>query len=65
MNKTIYIRDEDAPTWEKAREASGGHLSPIIMAALKQWLAEQESRRCKECGSLKPPEGTTDNHGTT
>jgi len=43
MNKTIYVRDEDVATWEKARELAGDKLSPIISAALRRFVAEQEA----------------------
>jgi hypothetical protein len=42
MNKTVYLRDEDVPVWEKARELAGDKLSPVIIAALKVFTAERE-----------------------
>ena len=45
MNKTIYIRDEDAGIWERARELAGEKLSPVIVAALKQFIAQQEAEK--------------------
>jgi hypothetical protein len=44
MNKTVYLRDEEVPIWEKARELSGDKLSPIIVGALKRFVAEEEGR---------------------
>jgi hypothetical protein len=44
MNKTVYLRDEEVPIWEKARELSGDKLSPIIVSALKRFVAEEEGR---------------------
>lgn len=38
MNKTLYIRDEDAEIWDRARKiAPGGKLSPIIVEALRRY----------------------------
>lgn len=42
MNKTIYIRDEDIGVWDKARELAGEKLSPVIIAALKRFVSENE-----------------------
>lgn len=42
MNKTLYIRDEDAIVWERARELAGEKLSPVIVAALKRFIAQKE-----------------------
>jgi hypothetical protein len=43
MNKTLYIRDEDGPTWDRARELAGEKLSPVIVAALKRFVADREA----------------------
>jgi hypothetical protein len=43
MNKTVYLRDEEVPVWEKARELAGDKLSPIIVAALKSFISEKEA----------------------
>lgn len=43
MNKTIYLRDEEAPVWERARELAGDKLSPVIVAALKQFIVTKEA----------------------
>ena len=43
MNKTIYVRDEDVATWDKAKELAGDKLSPIIAAALRRFVAQQEA----------------------
>jgi len=43
MNKTVYLRDEEVPTWEKARELAGDKLSPIIVTALKRFISEKEA----------------------
>jgi len=44
MNKTIYLRDEEGPVWERARELAGDKLSPVIVAALKHFIAEEEHK---------------------
>jgi hypothetical protein len=43
MNKTVYLRDDEVRTWEKARELSGDKLSPIIVTALKRFISEKEA----------------------
>jgi hypothetical protein len=43
MNKTVYLRDEEVPIWEKARELAGDKLSPIIVTALRRFIAENEA----------------------
>lgn len=43
MNKTIYLRDDEVPVWERAREISGDKLSPVIVANLKQYVAAHEA----------------------
>ena len=45
MNKTLYLRDEDGPIWDKARELSNGQISPVIMANLKRYIGEQEAEK--------------------
>jgi hypothetical protein len=44
MNKTIYLRDEEGPIWERARELAGDKLSPVIVSALKRFIAEEENK---------------------
>ena len=44
MNKTIYVRDEDMPVWDRARELAGDKLAPVIIAGLKQFIAENEAK---------------------
>ena len=43
MNKTIYIRDEDVPIWDRAKELAGDKLSPTIIAGLKRFIADHEA----------------------
>lgn len=60
MTRTIYIRKEDVPVWERARQmALGGQLGPVIMELLKQYVAVREKDlahhplgcRCQVCAS--------------
>jgi hypothetical protein len=43
MNKTVYIRDEDGPLWDRARELAAEKLSPVILAALVKFVADKEA----------------------
>lgn len=43
MNKTIYLPDEEAETWEKARRLANDRLSPVIVKALKEFVAAKEA----------------------
>ena len=43
MNKTVYLRDEEGPIWERARELASDKLSPVIVAGLKRFIAEKEA----------------------
>jgi len=43
MNKTLYLKDEDGPIWDKARQHAGDKLSPILVDALKKYIAYKES----------------------
>lgn len=43
MNKTLYLKDDEAPVWERARELAGDKLSPVIVTALKQFIAMKEA----------------------
>jgi hypothetical protein len=43
MNKTVYLREEEVPVWERARELSGDKLSPVIVAALRSFIAQKEA----------------------
>lgn len=43
MNKTVYLRDDEVTVWEKARELAADKLSPIIVAALRRFIAEKEA----------------------
>jgi hypothetical protein len=43
MAKTIYIRDEDIPTWDRAKELAGDKLAPKIMEGLRRFVVEKEA----------------------
>ena len=43
MNKTIYLPDEEAETWEKARRLASDRLSPVIVKAIKEFVAAREA----------------------
>jgi hypothetical protein len=43
MNKTLYIRDEDGPIWDRARELAGEKLSRVIVTALKRFVVDKEA----------------------
>lgn len=42
VNKTIYIRDEDVPVWDRAKELAGEKLAPIIVEGLKKFVIEKK-----------------------
>ena len=44
MNKTLYIREEDAAIWDRARELTGEKLSNFLTQLLKAYVAEQEAK---------------------
>jgi len=44
MNKTFYLKDEEAAVWDRARELANDKLSPVIVAALRSYVAEQEAQ---------------------
>lgn len=50
MNKTIYIRDQDVPTWDRARELAGEKLSPVIITALQKYIVDKEAEEAKAKG---------------
>jgi len=39
-NKTLYIRDDDVPTWEAAEKLAGGSVSQLVAQLLRQHVAE-------------------------
>jgi hypothetical protein len=44
MNKTLYVKDEDGPIWDKARELTGDKLSQFIMDKLRAFVSEREGQ---------------------
>jgi hypothetical protein len=50
MNKTIYLKDDEGPIWERARELASDKLSPVIVAALKDFIAAKESEEVEAKG---------------
>jgi hypothetical protein len=65
MNKTIYLRDEEGPIWERARELAGDKLSPVIVAALKRFIAEMEAKEDEAKGfeRIQVSYNDSDDHG--
>jgi hypothetical protein len=43
VNKTLYLPDNEAETWEKARRLANDHLSPVILKALKDFVAAKNA----------------------
>jgi EXLDI family protein len=43
-NKTIYVADSDLPIFERAQELAGENLSATIVAALRRFVAAEETR---------------------
>jgi len=43
MNKTLYLKDEDGPIWDRARELSNDKVSQIVVSALKNFISEKEA----------------------
>jgi EXLDI family protein len=43
-NKTIYVADTDLPIFERAQELAGENLSATIVAALRRFVAAEETR---------------------
>ncbi|HTD43211.1 MAG TPA: hypothetical protein VK687_03485 [Bryobacteraceae bacterium] len=44
MNKTLYVKDEDGPIWDQARELTGDKLSQFIMEKLRIFVNEQKTK---------------------
>jgi EXLDI family protein len=43
-NKTIYVADADLPIFDRAQELAGENLSATIVAALRRFVAAEESQ---------------------
>lgn len=51
MNKTVYIRDEDEPIWDRARELAGAKgISQIVVASLKVFINMKEAKEAETKG---------------
>ena len=50
MNKTIYLPDDEAETWEKARRLANDRLSPVILKALKEFIMKKEAETAEDAG---------------
>jgi hypothetical protein len=50
MNKTIYLPDDEAETWEKARRLAGDRLSPVVLKALKEYILAKEAEATEAAG---------------
>ena len=44
MNKTLYVKDEDGPIWDQARELTGDKLSQFIMEKLRIFVNEEKAK---------------------
>jgi hypothetical protein len=43
VNRTIYVKDEDAPLWEEAKEVIGESLSSFLTSQLRQAVAAKRA----------------------
>jgi hypothetical protein len=50
VNKTIYIRDEDTPLWDRAKELAGEKLAPVIVDGLRKYVAQREAEEAAARG---------------
>jgi hypothetical protein len=50
VNKTIYIRDEDVPVWERAKGLAGDKLAPVVVDGLRKYVAQKESEDAESRG---------------
>jgi len=50
MNKTFYLPDDEAETWEKARRLAHDRLSPVILKALKEYIMTKEAEASEAAG---------------
>ena len=65
MNKTIYLPDDEAETWEKARRLANDRLSPVILKALKEFIMTKEAEVSEAAGFERIElefEDSDDNH---
>jgi hypothetical protein len=45
MNKTLYVKDEDGPIWDKARELTGDKLSQFIIEKLRAFVWDHQGKQ--------------------
>src|SRR6187200_2318353 len=58
---TLYVKDADAPIWERARQLAGDSLSSVVCRALSAYVAEQEEMaRAKRHAEMNTAEVTID-----
>jgi hypothetical protein len=50
MNKTVYLPEDEAETWEKARRLANDRLSPVILRALKEYIMTKEAEASEAAG---------------
>jgi hypothetical protein len=50
VNKTLYLPDDEAETWEKARRLANDRLSPVILRALKEYIMTKEAEASEAAG---------------
>jgi hypothetical protein len=65
MNKTIYLPDDEAETWDKARRLANDRLSPVILKALKEYIMTKEAASSEAAGFERIElefEDSDDNH---
>lgn len=41
---TLYVKDADAPVWERARQLAGDSLSSVVGRALSEYVEQEETR---------------------
>lgn len=59
-NKTIYVRDEDLPIFDRAVEIAGDSLSSVIAEALRRYV-EMEEMKSEGFEEVTVREGVGDN----
>jgi hypothetical protein len=46
----LYLPDDEAETWEKARRLANDRLSPVILKALKEYIMTKEGEAAEAAG---------------
>jgi len=65
VNRTLYLPDDEAETWEKARRLANDRLSPVILKALKEYIMTKEAEAAEAAGFERIElefEDSDDNH---